>query len=56
VFTIFIYNLLWKTLISEYNIPSKTETKEGMGKKSEGKKARKNANKRGNVNNGCKMG
>jgi hypothetical protein len=43
----FIYNLLWKTLISEcFNIPSKTESKEGVGKKSEEKKARKNANKR----------
>jgi hypothetical protein len=43
-------------LISECNIPSKTESKEGVGEKLEEKKARKNANKRGGVNNGRKMG
>jgi hypothetical protein len=43
-------------LISECNILPKTENKEEVGEKSEGKKARKNAHKRGPVNNGRKMG
>jgi hypothetical protein len=43
-------------LISECNIPSKTESKEGVGEKSEENKARKNANKRRGVNNGQKTG
>jgi hypothetical protein len=34
-------------LISECNIPSKTESKKGVGEKSEEKKASKNANKKG---------
>jgi hypothetical protein len=55
-FSIFIYNLSWKTLMSECNIPFKIEIKEGVGEKSEEKKARKNANERGGVNNGRKMG
>ncbi|XP_060563730.1 spectrin alpha chain, non-erythrocytic 1-like [Ruditapes philippinarum] len=38
------------------NVSSKTESKEGVGKKSEGKKARTNANKSRGVNNGQKMG
>jgi hypothetical protein len=42
-------------LISECNLPSKTESKEGVGEKSEEKKARKNAKKRGGVNYGRKM-
>jgi hypothetical protein len=39
--------LLWKTLISECNIPSKTESKEGVGEKSEENKARKMPTKEG---------
>jgi hypothetical protein len=36
-FSSFNYNILWKTLISECNIPSKTESKGGVGEKSEKK-------------------